>query len=462
MITRIHIDGFKTFQDFEMYFSPFTIIAGTNASGKSNLFDVMNFLSDLARGMTIKEALHRVRGEEYEAFTIYHDGSQANTIAITVDLLVDSMVTDMWEQKNGLDCIRLRYSIRLKRDETGRIILLNESLESIPPSEDKWLKMNSHHVKFAKTQEKKRDEVQSFIKVYSYLDKTGEVRLRLISFQDHEKEPRIMNFADSKRTFLSLIDTVESPHIFAARKEMSSWCFLQLNPSDLRRPSEESLDGYLDPSGDNLAGVLMYLKQKDPYYLKAISRLISRFLPNYVSIDVGLDHDSKRYIFSLKDIEGRIYTSRVLSEGTLRIIALCMLSVDESAHGVIGLEEPENGIHPFRVASMTKLINDLTTDFERESSPLRQVIVNTHSPLFVIFSQKFFGNRVLRYMSRLVTGIYTKERKKVKVMATKMTPLISFTHADLLGVGEEELKMANITDKEFIKIMGSPNNEETL
>jgi AAA15 family ATPase/GTPase len=41
MITRIIINGFKSFQNFEMIFTPLTIVAGVNASGKSNLFDAL-------------------------------------------------------------------------------------------------------------------------------------------------------------------------------------------------------------------------------------------------------------------------------------------------------------------------------------------------------------------------------------------------------------------------------------
>lgn len=48
MITRIEIDGFKSFKDFAMEFTPLTVIAGANASGKSNLFDALQLLSDIA------------------------------------------------------------------------------------------------------------------------------------------------------------------------------------------------------------------------------------------------------------------------------------------------------------------------------------------------------------------------------------------------------------------------------
>ena len=48
MITRIEISGFKSFWDFSLDFAPFTVVAGANASGKSNLFDAMRLLSNLA------------------------------------------------------------------------------------------------------------------------------------------------------------------------------------------------------------------------------------------------------------------------------------------------------------------------------------------------------------------------------------------------------------------------------
>ncbi|SDC34112.1 AAA family ATPase [Niabella drilacis] len=48
MITYIKINGFKSFHKFEMEFTPFTIIAGANASGKSNLFDALLLLSRMA------------------------------------------------------------------------------------------------------------------------------------------------------------------------------------------------------------------------------------------------------------------------------------------------------------------------------------------------------------------------------------------------------------------------------
>ncbi|MBE9229569.1 AAA family ATPase [Phormidium sp. LEGE 05292] len=48
MLTRIEINGFKTFENFALDLSPFSVILGPNASGKSNLFDALQFLSQIA------------------------------------------------------------------------------------------------------------------------------------------------------------------------------------------------------------------------------------------------------------------------------------------------------------------------------------------------------------------------------------------------------------------------------
>lgn len=69
MITYIKIDGFKSFQEFEMEFTPLTVIAGPNAAGKSNLFDALRLLSSLATTDKIQKAFREQRGDLLELFT---------------------------------------------------------------------------------------------------------------------------------------------------------------------------------------------------------------------------------------------------------------------------------------------------------------------------------------------------------------------------------------------------------
>ena len=50
------------------------------------------------------------------------------------------------------------------------------------------------------------------------------------------------------------------------------------------------------------------------------------------------------------------------------------------------MEEPENGIHPAKMDAMVELLRDLAVDVQQPvgpENPLRQVIVASHSPVFV-------------------------------------------------------------------------------
>jgi hypothetical protein len=103
---------------------------------------------------------------------------------------------------------------------------------------------------------------------------------------------------------------------------------------------------------------------------------------------VWVDRDDKREILTLQvtGIDGTDHPARSLSDGTLRFLALSVLELDVTAQGLICLEEPENGIHPERIPAMLHLLRDIATDADEPvdaTNPLRQVIVNTHSPTVV-------------------------------------------------------------------------------
>jgi predicted ATPase len=101
--------------------------------------------------------------------------------------------------------------------------------------------------------------------------------------------------------------------------------------------------------------------------------------------ELEVDADETRELFTLRLVEdsGANIPARSLSEGTLRFLALCVLLEDSEVGGVLCMEEPENGIHPANIEAMLNLLNDLAVDpFQAPSTdnPVRQVVVNTHSP----------------------------------------------------------------------------------
>jgi AAA15 family ATPase/GTPase len=57
MLTALHLINFKSFADANLRIGPFTIVVGTNASGKSNLRDAFRFLHGIGRGYTLAEII---------------------------------------------------------------------------------------------------------------------------------------------------------------------------------------------------------------------------------------------------------------------------------------------------------------------------------------------------------------------------------------------------------------------
>ncbi len=115
MLTRIEIDGFKTFENQAIDLTPFTAIIGNNAAGKSNLFDAIQLLSHLAT-RDVAEAVKDMRGEPLELFRRTPSG-HTNQIRLAVEVLVDPTVRDPWGSEVKLSHTRIRYEITLERRE---------------------------------------------------------------------------------------------------------------------------------------------------------------------------------------------------------------------------------------------------------------------------------------------------------------------------------------------------------
>ncbi len=130
-------------------------------------------------------------------------------------------------------------------------------------------------------------------------------------------------------------------------------------------------------TGEWLAPFLYRLKQSDVHRKRfdAIRRTLRSVVPSISEIDVELD---KQGTLDIKVIqEGIAYSSRVISEGTLRILALCAIAVNPWHTSLIAFEEPENGVHPGRI----QLIAQLLASVVKEEG--RQIVVTTHSPSLV-------------------------------------------------------------------------------
>jgi predicted ATP-dependent endonuclease of OLD family len=118
-----------------------------------------------------------------------------------------------------------------------------------------------------------------------------------------------------------------------------------------------------------------------------------------------------------------------------------VLLYDERFQGLLCFEEPENGIHPYRIKAMVELLRLLSTDFEDEDDLLRQVIVNTHSPVLLHGLKERYNdadNGVSIWFSKLISHPIDANGNRRSIRITRISPL---TKSFQLSFSEAENKM---------------------
>ena len=463
MISKIEIDGFKSFRKFQMEFSPLTVVAGTNASGKSNLFDALSLLSKLAE-TDLKTAFSEQRGEPGELFTKYDGEKTAHQMSFAVEMLLNRHVKDNWGGEIDLKYTRLRYELVLKRvtRPTGMedLEVVREQLENLKHNDDDWVM----RLLPPSVREFWRPKVPTGRRSVPYIETEevdGIVKIRLP--QDGTRGGNPTPASAIGQTVLSGINSVDFPHALAAKEEMRSWKFLQLNPQALREPTRQDIGtrDKIKQTGENLAAALFRIKINDPFALKDISRKLNSLLPGLTEVNVYDDKANKQYIIKVKNEDGQEFSSRVLSEGTLRLLTLCIFQFDPQHSGLLCFEEPENGIHPARMGGMVKLLKELGVDFEDENSPLRQVIVNTHSPglLYEVFQLQDRNASV--WFSQLATQIAEIDGVKTKFFITKMLPVDLNGNSNQFTIPYSEIEK-RLTLAEVKKYLQNVDSEKTI
>ncbi|MCC6413624.1 MAG: AAA family ATPase [Saprospiraceae bacterium] len=461
MITRLEITGFKSFDDFSIDLAPFVVVAGVNGAGKSNLFDAIQLLSRLA-DTDIRAAFSGQRGEAYELFTQHADGSFATIMKFAAEMLLDGQVRDRWGSVEAVKYTRLRYELVIERrsDNRGieRLFVTEEKLSAIPRGKDKWYQnyVGMHNHAWHKQVTGGRSP---FI---STEDKNGVKTVNL--HQDNGSRGRPRPIADLESTMLSGVTNTEFPHALAVREEMRNWHFLQLNPIELSKPAPKfTAREVMGPDGSGLAAALFRIKTEDPISIHDIALEMANLIPGVKGLDVKEDEKEKKYIVSIEMEDGRVFSSLVLSEGTLRLLALTTLKYDDKHRGVLCFEEPENGINPMRIRQVVQLLRDLSTDFETDQEarfPARQVLINTHSPVLVgeVCKMKQFDawGRVL--FARLVTRV----RQGHKTQHSLITPVIVTPQTSMLWEEDLPESQKRYDQMQLVKYLETASFSETL
>ena len=163
--------------------------------------------------------------------------------------------------------------------------------------------------------------------------------------------------------------------VAALRDFVTDWYVSYLAIEDTRGQPEAGPQARMSKTGDNLANVIQYLRESHPQRLEDIFALLRQRVPNLERVLAESMPDG-RLLLQIKDapFEQPIH-SRFASDGTLKMLAYLVVLHDPDPPQFIGIEEPENFLHP-------RLLPELSEEC-RSATEHTQLLVTTHSPFFL-------------------------------------------------------------------------------
>ena len=378
MITRIELDGFKTFSDFSLDLRPFSSVVGPNASGKSNLFDAIRFFSLLAQSDTFT-AMQGLRGEPVELFRRTPSG-RCDRMKIALEVVLGLESDDSFGTPYKLRSQRLRYELELSlaKDKSGlprAVVVQSESCVPIAKKDDRAAWCRKLALSYS-------GQLGAFIRMNKQ-KRVIEIR------QDGPKKrgnPVSIPLKDNPRTALSTISTAEFPHLYALKSYLSNIRFLELNPNAARTSNDRFEERELKSDASNLSSVLARLREdtaterRPEGVVSDISSDLSSLITSVKKIIVRDDALERQFSFSLELHDGNEYSSRVISDGTLRLLALLTFLNDPRRLSTLCFEEPENGVHEGRIPLLVEFLRSASSIDVTSPQGLFQILINTHSP----------------------------------------------------------------------------------
>jgi len=391
VITRIEIDGFKSFEAFALNLPPFAVILGPNAAGKSNLFDALRLLSRLATN-GVRDAMSDLRGEPSELFRRLPDRRIASRMKFAVETLLEPTSRDDFGEEQRLTLTRLRYEItivRRKEDGIERFFVEHERAAPIAKKDDRWrpygLPISKAFREHFFAQKRRQTD---------FLDTVDEGGQRFFALRQDGVQGRLRKLP-AHRAHASVLSSItvvqEFPHLYALRRELAGLRYLQLDAAAERSPSPTDAPEVLERDGRNVAAVLYRVRAETATAdspdgaINDIRTDLVALVPGVTDLAVERDEERREYRLEVTMRDGQTFSSRVLSDGTLRILVLLTLLHDPRHQGVLCFEEPENGVHQTRLqklmAFLEEACTDPTSDDVEVDRPFRQIIVNTHSSI---------------------------------------------------------------------------------
>ena len=361
MLDRIHIQGFKSLRDATVELAPLVVLFGPNAAGKSNLLEALLLLSRLVGERTLTEAFSSgIRGYPLEAFSLTEGGLEQLLHGPNPRLRLEADMTLEQPTGNKRRPDILRYQVEVAIDpQSGRLSVQDERLEDLTPN-----RKPRHRNPCLEKVSREKDGI---------LTEFYAIRRHGSPSHSSEEPVGVNHTVVSNRHYTG---PERYPLFDQLHQEIGSWRILYLDPKQAMRQAEPPRDvDDIGSSGEWLVPYLHRLKHQKPREFAAVKRVVAMAIPTITDLNTDLNEKRGELELSVQ-MDGVWLPSRVVSEGTLRLLALCAMAANPFQKGLVAFEEPENGVHPRRIEVVTRLL--------ARASRSQQVMVTTHSPQVVV------------------------------------------------------------------------------
>lgn len=331
-IERLRVENYRALRSITLdKISPLTVLLGPNGSGKSTLFDVFNFLSECFQ-FGLRHAWDR-RGRARELKT---------------------------RGQTGPVVIELKYREKPRQPIITYHLAIDEGQKG-PYVAEEWLQW-------------RRGQWGRPFRFLEY--RNGQGRAASGEVPDAEdKKVSIPLKSEDLIAVNALGQFAEHPRVAALREFITDWYVSYLSISDTRGQPEAGPQERLSKTGDNLPNVIQYLSEQHPGRLERIFDVLRRRVPRLEKV-VAEPMPDGRLLLQIKDAPfEQPILARFASDGTLKMLAYLTVLYDPDPPQFVGIEEPENFLHP-------RLLPELGEECRRATEH-SQLLVTTHSPDFV-------------------------------------------------------------------------------
>lgn len=345
MITELRLQNWKSFADAKIFIDPLTIVIGTNASGKSNIFDALKFLRALSTPRHVMEVLNELRGGVSDAI---RRGETSCKLSILVS-------------EEGEDATEWCYEVGLSYDKKQNVYISAE-------------KLSEQGTDTAET-------VVLFERVALAEPTSSAVLVTLYATEHPDKL-----FFQSGASVLSQLAYVGCHERI---KKAASSVAVHLKRIRLANPIPEHMRGYstlsdvLWEDASNLAGYLANMDEESQQLvyselLKYLAPLPDKDIKDISAVKIPLTNDAM-LVCAEEWIPGerQEQSARGMSDGTLRFAGIIAMLVTAEDKSLILLEELDKGVHPSRAKAMVKMLREIGREKQLD------IVCTTHNATFV-------------------------------------------------------------------------------